>query len=61
MEMDGEDDQVQPVYQTGSMEDVAEILRRASNFAAETHKGEVVAAELREAAAFVEQEELDDE
>ena len=50
--------ETQPKYRTEQPEDVEETLRSAANYCERTRGGEVVAAELREAAEYVNEEML---
>jgi hypothetical protein len=50
----------EPQYRSDDLEDVAELLRRAAEYAAD-HDDEIVAAELRQAAVVVDAEVTADE
>lgn len=52
-------DEHEPQYTTESVEDLHELLVRASNWAAKVPTGKVVAAEIEQAAEFVADELLD--
>jgi hypothetical protein len=45
-----------PQYETDSVDDLAELLRRAGNWAERDAGADVIAAELRDGAEFVEDE-----
>lgn len=49
----------EPQYQSDDLEDVAELLRRAAEYAA-GHDDDIVAAELRDGAGVVESEVADE-
>ena len=45
-----------PQYETDSVDDLAELLRRAGNWAERDAGADIIAAELRDGAEFVEDE-----
>jgi len=49
----------EPQYQSDDLEDVAELLRRAAEYATD-HDDDIVAAELRDGAGVVESEVADE-
>lgn len=51
-----EDGTAIPQYETDSVDDLAELLRRAGNWAERDAGADVIAAELRDGAEFVEDE-----